>query len=393
MSDSNAGKNQIGKDAQVSLGGWLKQAKKAGYIKEYYERHRDGYAGHSKTQFYAPFLIEFKNGDRWILYSTTSLRDRVKEDFWDAENLKAIDPTIVKAFLIYPDGRPQKVRDAFASFNKRIEDRTIYSPLDGAIPFATFQALVVSIGTAGKSSGYIAGAEGRAFEVRVANSLRNKANLRVLKGKPDDSIPVDIGLLDAVLDKISLDPRAISFISSSADREDIGTLPSGGSPKTDVLANIFLDSGDQSTLTISCKKTGASSVTIGQHKADDIALAVDPLNTKLKTLLNKFQVEGTLSAMSSDEIQELTDELAPMMKTFCRFIIGGVGGPGDPNKHWAKYVMVCRDDPDDFKFYTLDEYIDELLSKPRKHFGTPFSWTYASGSKGNDIQFKVDVTN
>ena len=227
----------------------------------------------------------------------------------------------------------------------------------------------------------------------MASALRNKANLRVLKGVLDDSIPVDIGLLDAVLDKMGLDPKAISFISSSAEREDIGFLPSGGSPKTDVLADIFFDAGTKDTLTISCKKTGASNVTIGQHKADDIAQAIDPLNTKLKALLNKFQVEGTLSAMSQTEIQELTDELNPVMKKFCRFIIGGIGGPGDPHKHWANYVMVCRDDPDDYTFYTLDEYIDELLSKPRKHFGTPFSWTYASGSKGNDIQFKVDVKN
>ncbi len=391
MSDSNAGKKQIGKDAQAALRGWLEQAKKAGYIKQFYEKFRNGYPNYDAKQFYAPFLVEFKDGNKWILYSTTSLRDRVKETQWDAENIKKIDSTITKAYLVYPNGRPKKDRDSFVNFNKKIEGDSIYTSLDGAIPLATFMALIVKIGTDGKSKGFITCAKGNAFEERVAQSLKSEANLRVLKGNLEDSITSDVELLAKIFEKLGLDPTQIDSIDATSSKEVIGFLPCGGQPKTDVLANVHYVSGNTEVLTISCKNTGDNKVTVGQHKADDIASAIDPLNSRLKELLNKFQINGRLSDMTPTETEELKKELAPIMKTFCRFVIGGIKGPGDPVKQWAKYVMICRDDPDDFTFYTLDEYIDVLLSEPSENFGTPFSWTFASGERGNSIQFKAKV--
>ena len=371
--------------------GILEQAKKARFINDFIGPFRSGYSGHEENQFYAPFLVSFMNGEKWVLFSTTTLRDRVKENQWDAENIKAIDARITKAILVYPKPKNPKELGLFVKYNERIAKRTIVSAIDEVMSLEDFENLLVKIGKAGKSENFISGAMGRAFEARVSNSLKNKANLRFLKGKNDDSMPRDVELMDTILEKLGIDPNDIDYIFASADDDVIGTLPSRGKPKTDVLANIHLTTGDPRIVTISCKRTDRTTVTIGQHKAEDIADAVDPGNTRLRELLELFQKEGTLEAMSPTDRSELEKELAPVLRRFCYFIIGGVNGLGDPDRHWAKYVMVCRKDPDDYSFYSLEEYVDELLSKPLGNFGTPFHWTYASGCKGKDIQFKVNV--
>src|SRR5690606_23643874 len=57
-----------------------------------------------KEQFYFPFSIQFRDGDKWILQSSTSYpRERINGYHWNAEHIKMIDPAIKKAFVIYPD--------------------------------------------------------------------------------------------------------------------------------------------------------------------------------------------------------------------------------------------------------------------------------------------------
>ena len=158
-----------------------------------------------------------------------------------------------------------------------------------------------------------------------------------------------------------------------------------------MLCYIVKTDGTQIVETISCKNTDGDSVSVGQHKADDICDAIDPSNDELRNLLNKWQIEGTLSAFSEADSARLTELLNPLMEKFCNYVIGGVGGLGDQTTQWARYVIVCHADPNDIDVYTLQKYVEQLLAQPTEHYGTPFSWTYASKSKGKNIQFKVSV--
>ena len=115
MAFSNAEKSRHGKSAQDSLSFILNRCKKLNYITDYAEEYRIGKEGYTnEKQFYAPFLIVFPDGTKWALYTTTSMRtDRIKGQQWDAVNLKEIDPQITKAYLVFPDGVPEKDRNEF----------------------------------------------------------------------------------------------------------------------------------------------------------------------------------------------------------------------------------------------------------------------------------------
>jgi hypothetical protein len=58
-----------------------------------------------------------------------------------------------------------------------------------------------------------------------------------------------------------------------------------------------------------------------------------------------------------------------------------------------KFSLTKNDEITDIKCYTVDEYVDYLVydkngNNKKGGFGTGLSWTYATGSKGEKIQFK-----
>lgn len=392
MSETNAGKQQIGLDAKKALESFFLEAKEAKFIKDFTVNYRNGYKGLKEDQFYAPFLIEFINGDKWILYSTTSFRDRVKESLWDAFNLKTIDPTIKGAYLIYQRPTSEKELQRFASAQLEIEKGEIFTSLDGIVEFDYFRNSIETIGSKGKTAGFLHDARGNSFEVRVSNALGSVANLRYLKTGGKDTITRDLPYLSLFLSVVGLSHHDIARIESTADKKKIGLLPSGGKPKTDVLTKICFDDNSEQLITLSCKSSNAKTVTVGQHKADDICKAVDPWNYKLRALLNKFQVKGTLSGLNKAEEKELESLLAPKLFEFCCFILGGINGPGNPDTQWAKYIFIAKDDVGkEIEMFKLEDYVKKLLSKSAAHYGTPFYWTFASGNRGKNIQFKVKI--
>ncbi len=70
--------------------------------------YRCGYREKNSEQFYAPFYIEFFNGNGWLIFSTNSIRnDRMCIQQWNAEHIKRIKPNVKKAIMVVPD----EVRD------------------------------------------------------------------------------------------------------------------------------------------------------------------------------------------------------------------------------------------------------------------------------------------
>ena len=135
--NDNTDKNIHGTCARTSLRTIISNC--GGSRLSYIEGYFAGYAGFDPKQFYAAYLITFSDNDKWIVYSTTSLRDRIKCQQWDAMNLKQIDSTIKSAILV---GYPEKEIEAekFKKYGKKINNpEGQYSALDYVISANDFR--------------------------------------------------------------------------------------------------------------------------------------------------------------------------------------------------------------------------------------------------------------
>lgn len=96
------------------------------------KEYRNGYDGYDSNQFYAPFYIEFSNGEGWLLFASSSIRnDRMNNQQWNGFHLKKIAPNIKRAFLVIPDSVSQNVKEKniAESYQKKITS-TMYSAID-----------------------------------------------------------------------------------------------------------------------------------------------------------------------------------------------------------------------------------------------------------------------
>lgn len=126
-----------GKDFQGDLFDALNLASLKGGIalvrKDYGLRH-PGY--HNAKQYYAPFVVTFRDGEQWALFTTTSCRtDRIKGQQWDADHLKTLEPAIKRVFLVYPDEVSERERAAFESQQRKYDTNWEFSRIDRILPY------------------------------------------------------------------------------------------------------------------------------------------------------------------------------------------------------------------------------------------------------------------
>lgn len=115
-----------------SLSVQLKNLQANGTISFCSMEYRNGYAEYDPKQFYAPFYIEFQNGEGWLLFSSSSIRnDRMNNQQWNSLHLKKIAPNIKRAYLVIPDEIFQNPKEkAIAeSYQKKITGK-MYSAIE-----------------------------------------------------------------------------------------------------------------------------------------------------------------------------------------------------------------------------------------------------------------------
>ena len=215
----------------------------------------------------------------------------------------------------------------------------------------------------------------------------NPQNLE--KWKNDDSV-IDgyhYTIFEKIINKIGIDSATTTEIVATTD---IPKLPSGGSPKTDVLLKAFFNDGSSKNFTFSCKRTDQKSVSVHQYRADTFADVLAPDDEELRRVLNAFQTCGNKKDMNPNDIQILEDKIKPLIPQLCQWAIGGVGGEGDPNVQWAHYIIAYDDNTQEIVLHTTDEYCKKLAEQKAKSFYTPFSWTY-QGNRGTNIQLKCAI--
>lgn len=377
-------------------------------------------------QFYAPFMVQFCDRQRWLIYSTTSCRtDRIKGQQWDAENLKRLDASVESAFLVYPNEIESADKEQFAVQRDKYSNGYELSYLDDILSVSSvirlikkraddiFRSLALHVDEEGKTDeeifresesqkerlaalsvadiGKLWDFNGRSFERQLADVLGDRKLLQMWNaGVPNDGKDRAYGCFVDTLQCLGLTPSQVSSIVATAEQKDIGLLPNGGQPKTDVLVRIKNHSDAETVYTISCKRTNSKWVSAHQYKAGDFLQVLDPENEPLGAMLYAFQYAGSISAMGRNS-RVLSELMAPYAEKLTRWVLGGDGGPGDPMTQHARFVATFRPADNVFSIHSVDDYTKVLMSRPLQNFMTPFHWTYASGQRQKSIQLKMPI--
>ena len=350
---SNREKSIHGNDHQANLLNMLDDCLQNGYLIDVVKEYRIGNPScQNQEQFYAPFMIQFSNKEKWIIFSTTSMRtDRIKGQQWDAFNLKSLDPLITKAFLVFPDDIDRKERELFIKQNQKYEENFELSAIDQILSFSACSFLIKkeflksveeeidtqkfapevqdSINSIIEDTdiseeqneilddilndGQIWDKQGKSFETQIAEILSSKtylANLKEGKVLPDQ----DFHFFKEMMQAFNLNVHDIKTITATTDKDTIGRLPSGGTPKTDVAVFIEFKNGKNIHIGISCKRSKNNSVSVHQYSADTFADVLDSNNQKLRRLLNIFQYCGNAKDLPEKVANELEQELAPYLR-------------------------------------------------------------------------------
>lgn len=392
MTFTNADKHHHGQSAQNSLESILEHCKQSQYLKSVTKTYRIGKPGYNNnSQFYTPFLIEFQDNTKWALFTTTSMRtDRIKGQQWDAINLKEIESSIKRVYLVYPDASLEE--KAFIRQNKKYIDNDEYSAIDAIVSQNQISNLIEQYAVKDKSEGQIKDIQGNSFEKRVATILSYSENLRKWKTNAATLEGMHYGIFKNIIDCLDLDSENTQSIHATSDKNVIGKLATGGNPKTDVLIDVTNSNGDITYYTISCKRSSNKSVSIHHYTADAFADVLNPNDQELRTLLNGFQSAGSLSAFGEDNCDRLTKRLKPYLEKLSLWVLGGVGGGGNPVTQCADFILTYDNNDDTVTIHHLNSYYEMLINKGGAgNFGTPFNWTYPSKRKGKYIQLKCKI--
>lgn len=388
MPNSNIEKNIRGNSLKAVLEYMLALCKQLGYISDYKKDYKLGMPGYSdKNQFKASYLLQFDDGSNWIVYTTTSLRDRVKEQYWDALNLKGLNPKITKAFLVYPDGISTKEKHTFEAKNNKILSHGEYSPLDELLSQDAFFNRIEKYASRLLSSGQYLDRKGKNFEKRVTSIINNPSNIK--KWAENNSLieGLHYEMFYTILHTLKINPVEIDDLQATCD---IKPLPSGGPPKTDILITTYHQSQVVHQYAISCKNSTSKAVSVHQYSADQFADVLDHNNEELRELLKLFQTCGNRKDMGEENALRLESLLAPHLKELCKWALAGIGGEGDPATQWVDYILTYNSNNETISIHSIEDYCTLLLSDTPRSFGTPFSWTY-QGNRGTNIQLKVPI--
>ena len=393
MAFTNAEKSQHGVNAQNNLENILSYCVDKGYIATYTKNFRTGKDGYSNDeQFYAPFVIEFVDTEKWIIFSTTSMRtDRIKGQQWDAINLKEIDSSITKAYLVYSDSVSDHDKAEFERQHNKYISGYEFSAIDGVINQDALYNLIEATALSELNSGQIKDIQGRGFEDRVASILSSSENLVKWKTNAPTLVGYHYAMFESIVTKLDLSPETTANISATTSKAEIGRLPSGGNPKTDIL--IYAECEDITRIYgISCKRSSDASVSVHQYTANAFADVLNPEDVELRTLLNEFQKHGNLRDFGESNCSRLTEVLKPYRRRLAKWVLGGIFGDGDQEKQWATHILTYDNNDNSVSIHTIQEYVYLLdEANVQGHFGTFFNWTYPSKRRGLSIQLKCKI--
>lgn len=384
MSKDNANKNEHGANGITSLEQMIDSLKAKDYIVTSQKRYRIADPNYKEEQFYFQFLIEFQDHEQWILHHTTSIRDRITEQH--SEHIKRLNTYVKKAFVVVPDGLDSKEKTNATNYNDKIVGKRIYSALDGVLPFESVYRMIEHKATGLMESGKAHAKLGLHFEEKLVDAMNNSQNLDKWKNSSTTSVGYLYALFADVMRTLGVQPAEVTYVTATSD---IPKLPSGGSPKTDVLLEVRKVDGTKEDFTFSCKRSSADRVSVHEYTAEAFSKVLNPEDEELRELLIEFQSVGGVRSMDPDSASSLEKRLSAYRDKLSKWVLGGIGGEGDPNIQWASHIITVNENTNAYKINSIDDYILEYDAQGvTGQLGTPFQWTYPSGGKGKRIQLK-----
>ena len=189
---------------------------------------------------------------------------------------------------------------------------------------------------------------------------------------------------------------------------DVPHRHTGGMSKTDIIATVSMLSGEEYILPISCKQSTVSKVAVAEFDVDTIFEEIGIDNDRLYELMMKHQTECSAKNFTQSEKAELRSLLAPIRREFVSWVLTGSPTPqpdniliptsmiffelSPPRNRYDINIDAGDFDLLSFRVLTIEDYINKnLFNNGRARtggFGTGLSWTYATGSAGEKIQFK-----
>lgn len=176
----------------------------------------------------------------------------------------------------------------------------------------------------------------------------------------------------------------------------------GGNSKTDVIADITYLNGQTLNFPISVKQSTAAKVAMAEFDVATIVREIEITDTILIQLMEKHQRDASAKNFTTEEKEELKLRLKPYKERLVKWVVSG--SPIDSNdlrfpKILLKFSLSksangqSLEEVEAINCFTIDEYVQSILYNPngipvKGGFETGLSWTYATGSKGNKIQFK-----
>lgn len=389
MSD-NTEKSNRGISGQENLKELIESLCDKDYIVSYVEDYRDGYKGFDEKQFFFQYRIEFSNHECWLLHSTTSIRsDRMNIQQWNAEHLKRLNGYVKKAFVVYPNGLPEKEEKIAKSYQRKLADARAYSAVDGVFCQSEMYARVERyalelMGSKGKALA----ARGVNFEKWIVEILNNQDNYSKWKNGNDIQTGYMYDVYRSFIESMDLNRSQVVGIVAT---NDIPKLPTGGQPKTDILITVDTYEGEF-VFTYSCKKTCKDWISAHEYSADQFIDTLQVREEELASAIIEFQQCGSIERMQKSSVETMACRMMAYNERLNKWVLGGNGGSGDPNTQWAQYLVTYNENTSEIKISSIDEYIEAARKRGYSgNFGTMFKWTYPSGGLGKKIQLKMRI--
>lgn len=386
--EENINKSLHGAKGIEALDNMVNSLQDMGYIRILKKNYSIADPDFVEAQFKFQYLIEFRDKEQWILQHTTSIRDRINCQQWHSENIKRLNPHVKKAYVVVPDELSETEWRKVLNYHNKITNRTIYSAIDGVFPLATACGIIEQKAAELLPNGKAHAKLGLSFEARLECILNDKQNFEKWKYKTATLTGYFYPFYIDIMKILRLDSRDIIGLNATSN---IPKLPSGGSPKTDVLLYVKTIKGIEN-YTFSCKRSNSSWVSVHEYTADTFARVLNPYDTNLKRLLHEFQQAGGPNAMGPEKAEEFKECISQYSDMLSRWVIGGVGGEGEEDTQWAQYIITFNENQNSYSIHTVDGYIEECKRQDVKgQFGTLFKWTYPSKGKGKRIQLKGKI--
>lgn len=360
-----------------------------------------------EKQYLADFVIETLDKKFIIVRSTTSYRqDRIKTSFYDLNGINQyseFSKDIIASVFVVPD----KESDRIKPFKKRIERREQYTPASHIFVLSEFifflegykyeieRAVKEKLNLAkAKNKGSFYGKRGNLFERELAELLSDVSNLKLLEQEKLDKGHLYALIVNQILADKQIVLTAIMRITAT---NTVPLLKNGGNPKTDLLLNFELFSGEIFVETISLKNTGQSRVSCHDYASKAFIRVLKCENSRLAQYLSLFQQFPTYQKFSRNLPTEFSETefvnlLTERQTVFVEWVLRGMHDDENlvkPELQVSNYLLIHNGEKS--AFYSMKNYISLILKRSKLKFGVPFSWTYPSKQEGKRIQLKLPI--